>query len=265
MTPAFRQLMNRFYMVGQERQLAFEKQLGPGREWSLSLDDGTVSFGPEQTWRIQLIGHYTPAESISKSVDGPPAGESEDEGLWRWSWADARSVPGPLLMAGRRLRQFAKKRGCPELLEEEYPPERVDLDPRTLALVATGITEFPVFHSFPFRRGVLYAAIDVPGFELGEADPDHLVSIVEDSFDRFKLDDRTALETYFSSRGAMVSASAEGVAARWEDGRGIFASLGLDREMTGIRVIGRAGEGEKAQESASSQGSWGSRWPGSES
>lgn len=225
MTPAFRQLMNRFYMVGHERQIVFDERLGHDREWTLSLEDGTVSFGPNRTWRIQLLGLYTPGE---------------DEGIWRWSWADARSLPNQLLVAGRRIRQFGKKRNCPELLEEEYPPEPVHLDPRALALVGTGIAELPVFHSFPYRNGVLYAALDIPGFELPEAEPDRMASVIDESLNRYSLDDRTALETYMSARGAKVSGSAEGVTGRWEDGRAIHASLGLDRRYTGVRVIGRA-------------------------
>lgn len=217
--------MNRFVMVGQERQLLFDERLGENREWTLSLEDGTVSFGPERTWRIQLLGLQTP---------------SEEGSIWRWSWADARTLPNQLLMAGKRIRQFGKKRSCPELLEEEYPPEAVDLDGRTLSLVATGIAELPVFHAFPYRNGMLYAALDIPGFELPAADPDRLSSIINDCLGRYDMDHRTSLETYLSARGAKVSANAEGVTARWDDGRGLYASLGPDRRFVGVRVTGRA-------------------------
>lgn len=220
-------------MVGHERQLLFDQRLGDNREWSLSLEDGTVSFGPERTWRIQLLGLLSPTD--------------EGNEVWRWSWADARSLPNQLLMAGKRIRQFGKKRGCPELLEEEYPPQAVDLDARTLSLVATGIAELPVFHGFPYRNGMLYAALDIPGFELPAADPDHLARVVNECLGRYDMDHRTSLETYFSARGAKVSGSAEGVSARWDDGRALFASLGPDRRLVGVRVTGRAAEAERPE------------------
>lgn len=201
MTPPFRQLLNRFAMLAFERQMLLLELLGDEHDWELSLQDGTVTFG-DRTWRLHLLGTRA------------------DDDTWQWAWTQKKApVPAAALEAVKKVRQVGRKRQIPELLEESFPLEPLDLDAHLLSMVASSLADLPAYYRFPYRGGALFAAVDAPEVALGTPDPAHLRRVMKDVLSRVDVEPRTAVETYLQDRGARLTRSSTEVEATWPDGR----------------------------------------------
>lgn len=209
MTSAFRQLLNRFAMIAFERQLVLMDRLGPEHEVELSIRRARAGFGAGREYGVQLLGTRAAATDT-----------------WLWAWAnEAAPVPAEALAAVKKVKQVGKKRLAPELVEAEFPLEPVDLDAHTLALVATSIAELPAYYRFPYEGGALFAALEIPGFELPPPDARRIARVIEEVTNRIALEPRIAVETYLRERGATVRGERSRVQARFADGQELTAEF----------------------------------------
>lgn len=203
MTPPFRQLLNRFAMLAFERQMLLLELLGDEHDWELSLREGTVRFG-ERTWKLHLLGTRA------------------DDGTWLWAWAQKGApVPASALASAKKVKQVGRKRQIPELIEEEFPLEPVDLDAHTVSMVASSIAELPAYYRFPYKGGALFAALEAPEVKLGPPDIERLRTVIRDVVARIEVDPRTAVETYLQDRGAKLAREKTEVTASWPDGKSL--------------------------------------------
>lgn len=202
MTAPFRQLLNRYAMLGFERELLLVEQLGDDPEWSLSLEDGTATIGG-RTYGVQLLGT-----------------RADETNSWRWAWADKGApVPAKVLEAAKKVKATGRKRECPELLEAELPFDALEeLDPHQLSLVATGIAELPAYYRFPYAGGALFAALEIPDFRLPPASARRIAHVVREVVSRMDLDDRIAFDGYMVARGAKLAKRGEQFRASFADG-----------------------------------------------
>jgi hypothetical protein len=75
--------------TGLARQLALCELIGE-RGWELDLTSGTVTFGDDLRYGVQLLGT-----------------ESHDDGSWLWAWAnEASNLPPALLHLCGWLREY---------------------------------------------------------------------------------------------------------------------------------------------------------------
>lgn len=219
MTPAFRPLLNRFAMPAFERQMVLADMLGDDFDWDLDLKGGTVSFGPGRNWGLQLLGT-----------------RSDETDTWRWAWATKGApVPASALKAAKAVKAMGRKRSVPELLEEEYPPDAVDLDAHMLSMVATGIAELPVYFRFPYSGGALFAGLEIPDFQLPAPDPQRLAFVIREVCDRMDLDQRVAIEGYLGGRGAKLSGDKDRLLAAWPDGAQLEVTFDEERRLRDVR------------------------------
>ncbi len=209
MTSAFRQLLNRFAMLGFERQLALMDRLGPEPRWRLDLDSSRVVFSPERSYGLQLLGT-----------------RSDAAGTWKWAWDhDEPNLSPAALVAVKKVRQIGRKRMVPELIEGEYPLEPLDLDAHMLAIVAAGLAELPAYYRFAYEGGALYAGLEASDVVLGEPDPARLKQVIEEVTSRMDLDERTAVEGYLAARGVKSEGHSGVVAAHLPGGRTLTATF----------------------------------------
>jgi len=208
MTRALRALMNRYAMPAFERQLVLADLLGPDHEWTLSVAQGTASFGPGRTWGIQLLGT-----------------KSDESDTWLWAWAneDGR-VPARLLAAARKCRQVGRRRNVEELERPELQLGHIDA--HTLALAATGIAELGAYYRFPYEGGALFAGVDASVLPPDAVDLERMRRVVDEILTRLDVDPALSFRNYAELRGARVDAARDRLVARWPDGR----SLELDIE-----------------------------------
>ena len=223
MTPPFRQLLNRFAMATFERQLVLLDRLGDDHDWDLSLKQGKVRFTGQNEWGLQLLGT-----------------RADEDDTWRWAWATKSTpVAKEALEAVKKVRQVGRKRQVPELIEEEYPLDAVDLDAHTVAIAATGIAELPCYYRFPYPGGALFAALVTDDIVLGPAEPRRIAHVIREVTSRIGVEPRTAIETYLMDRGAKVERERLRVVGRWGNAA---LEVGFDEDGRLVSVGGEAHE-----------------------
>lgn len=216
MTPAFRQLLNRFAMPAFERQMAFLDLVGDAPEWDLDLKGGTATVAG-RTMGLHLFGTRS------------------NEGDWMWAWAQKKApVPAAALASAKKVRQVGKKRAIAELAEESFPLAPLELDGHTVALVATAIAELPAYFRFPYAGGTLFAGLDAPA--LPAPDFSRITKVVREVAERFDLDSRTAFDGYLRSHGATVEGRGD-LVARLPGGAVLTAGFDPEGRLSTLRPL----------------------------
>lgn len=235
MTPGFRNLLNRFAMVGFERQMALQDALGDDPDWKLSLKDGTLTFDGNRTFPIQVLG--------SRADDG---------NSWMWAWANkGAGLPAKLLDASKKAKAAGKKRSVGELEVESFSLDNFDFDAHTLALVATSLADLPAYFRVPYSGGSLFVALESTELPLPPPDLERMAFVIEQVVQRFDIDERTAFVSYTEIRGAKTQADKAGAVARWPDGRTLAVSFDDEGRIREIVLPGGARRTVRmAQESA---------------
>lgn len=215
MTPGFRLLLNRYAMIGFERQLAIIDRLGDDPEWSLSPKEGRATFDGAP-YSLQLLGT-----------------RSAETNTWLWAWAnEAADVPSKALEAVRKVRNVGRKRSIGELAVESLPLDNFDFDAHTLALIATSVADLPAYFRFPYEGGALFAALEVPDFSLGPARIPRIARVIAEATSRFDIDHRTALTAYVEARGGRVTGDRRAPRAVWPDGQALNVEFDENDQLT---------------------------------
>jgi len=227
MTPGFRLLLNRFAMIGFERQLAFMELLGEDHDWNLSPKNATATFGPAHSYPVQFLGT-----------------RADETNTWLWAWANKGSgVPAPALEAAKKCKAVGKKRSIGELEVESLDLDNFEFDAHTLALIATSVAELPAYYRFPYKGGALFVGIDAKDLKLPEADVPRMAHVIREVTTRFELDHRIAFNSYIEQRGGKVQGDKINAIARWPDGRELRARFD---EAGKLVEVGGAGKVESA-------------------
>lgn len=235
MTPGFRQLLNRFAMIGFERQIALQDLLGDDPDWKLSPKDGTVTFNGDRTIPLQILGT-----------------RATESNTWLWAWANkAAGLPAKTLEASKKAKQVGKKRSIGELEVDSLPLDNFDFDAHTLAMIATAVADLPAYFRFPYSGGSLFAALDSPEIQLPPPDPERMAFVIEQVIERFDVDHRTAFTAYTETRGAKCQADRNGALAQWPDGKTMAARF--DDQGRIVELVLPGGKSRKIQAETASQ------------
>jgi hypothetical protein len=223
MTPAFRQLLNRYAMSGFERELVLLDLLGDD-DWTFSPKEATATFGKNRVFPLQFLGT-----------------RSEQTNTWLWSWASqGGGIPPAALEAAKKVRQVGRKRSIGELEVDTLDLDQFDFDAHTLALVATAVAGLPAYYRFPYRGGALFAALGAGTIELPAAKPAVLARVIRDVVSRMSLDARTAVNAYLTDRGAKIAGGRSHLVASWPTGVGLtvdFDAVGNVVSVDGASVV----------------------------
>jgi hypothetical protein len=223
MTPGFRQLLNRFAMIGFEHQIALRDALGDDPDWRVSPREGTATFDGKP-YAIQVLGT-----------------RADVGNTWLWAWANAKGgVPAKALEAVKKVRQTGKKRSIGELEVEALPLDNFDFDAHTLALVATGVAGLPAYFRFPYEGGALYAAFEGAPLQLPAPDLNRIAHVINESLERFDIEERTAFTAYVETLGAKVGGTKLNPVAQWPDGRTLPVTFDEQGRLTGIQLVSGA-------------------------
>jgi hypothetical protein len=140
MHPALQKLFERHVASSFDKQMYLAELIGDAA-WSFDPLRGALSFGPQMTWKVQVLG------SVSART-----------GLWRWSWADNKGrTPQGLLKVARSMRRLGEQLQVPELLHPLVA--RGEATGTVMAMTASGIFHAQAFYRAPFPRGAVYMLI----------------------------------------------------------------------------------------------------------
>lgn len=113
------------------RQLALADLLGE-RSWSVDLDEGTIRFGDDLAFPVQVLGT-----------------QSFQDNTWLWGWANkAADLPSTVLAASEQLRTRGSELQIAELTEAKFPLEAVS--EHMLAMLCSGMVPGTAYFRGPY-------------------------------------------------------------------------------------------------------------------
>lgn len=215
--PSFDQLFAEHVATGLARQLALG-DLIEDRGWQLDLGTGTVTFGDDLRYQIQLLGT-----------------ESHGDGTWLWAWAnEASNLPPALLRLCGWLRDHGRREGIAELTEPTFPLDRAD--GHRLALLASGLTG-RCYYRGPYPGGALFFHLDdAPPEITAPVLPERALSVLGQVIQTFPVDHRVAVESFLRQQSWRVEAAPAALLAQHASGSTLqvdFDTLGRVSNMSG--------------------------------
>ena len=151
--------------------------------------------------------------------------ESENTLTWLWAWADEQpEIPEARLRSARELRSWLERSGFDTLTRPSLDLDKAD--GTLLAIVATEVCQASAFYRDSYEGGALIILLwspeidRQPGFDRGG-----LVRALRDLVERYDLDPRALLTSYFEGRGLPHALSANVLNAQLETGERLIAEF----------------------------------------
>jgi hypothetical protein len=223
--PTLSSLFEQHVLLSSEKQFKMMSRFGD-LPWSYSMGTGTLRFqGPR--------GCEFPAQWLGSA--------SKVNRSWMWAWAnEERRIPEPLLQSSLALKAFGAANDIPELqsplLDLSVFDDVVSGDDcfawSYFALLAVGILDASCFYAADYDEGILYLLLsgteidDQPAF-----DKDQLWNCLNESFTKFGVSPRRALEAYCSSHGLPIVATSTSLQCSLSNGELLKVSVDARGEL----------------------------------
>ncbi|MGI5146457.1 DUF6882 domain-containing protein [Plantactinospora sp. CA-294935] len=213
----FDRLFAEHVATGLARQMALSELVGE-RDWQLDLPSGTVTFGNDLRYHIQLLGT-----------------ESHDDGSWLWAWAnEASDLPPAVLRLCGWLREYGHRQGIAELTEPTFALRRAD--GHRLALLASGLTGRCYFRG-PYSGGAVFFHLDdAPPQITAAVRPERALTVLGQVIQGFQVEHRIAVESFLHQQSWRLDQAPTSVTAHHSDG----STLRVDFDAQG-RVSNMSG------------------------
>jgi hypothetical protein len=185
----FREQLSTYVATAFARQLALADFLEE-HAWNVDLERGTVDFGSDRIYPIQLLGT-----------------ESDIEETWLWAWANEQSnLPPQLLQACNHIRGFGRRTDLAELTDASFP-----LGVATghmLAMLSAGLTGNCCYYRGPYEGGALFFLINGPPESvLAPVGLERATTVISEVISQFDVDHRLMTESFLRSQGFTVADS----------------------------------------------------------
>lgn len=177
------ELFERYVGLGFEKQVDFS-ELIEGKAWDADLTRGTITFGDEFEFPLQIIG------SFSYSVN-----------TWLWSWANKQSdLPLNLLVDAKKLKSYGIQNKINRLRTPEYAFKQDDL--HRLGIIAMGMFDADGYYFADYGSGIMLMTVKSDQIRKNRKDFHHRIfSTFPQVISNFQVDHRNSLINYLKSKG----------------------------------------------------------------
>jgi hypothetical protein len=202
----FKSLLARHAGLSFEKQCALSDFIG-SHDWSLSVEQGSISFGPGKVFPIQILGT-----------------ESESDYTWLWAWANVESgLSEEIVRESIRLRQLGELAGIQELVQPEL--ELGPISGHHLALIASGVCDAAAYYRGAYEGGAVYVLVYDPAKMILRDDSTLRMSrVFVDLISQIELEHKPAFRYYAEARGFNISEADNTVVCR-KDNRDVFRAI----------------------------------------
>lgn len=211
MSQGLLQLFSSYAGTAFAKQLAFADFLGE-RSWHVDLTLGSVSFGEDMHFPLQLIGS-----------------EAYANNSWLWAWANQASCfPDALLSSVRQLKALGQQKNITELTEPGASLETVN--GHMLAMLASGLSSKSCYYCGPYEGGALFFLVrNVPAEITGPVSVERAITVITQGISTFELEHRRFAESFLRQQKFELQATDNGFSARRQQSELILDFDELDR------------------------------------
>lgn len=211
------QLFLQHVAASYDKQMLLSDLIG-GNDWQFDMTAGTLSFGSEHTFRIQLLGT-----------------ESTHSNTWLWAWAnEASGIPANLLVASEQMKNVGRQHAIHEFLHPDW--DLTDrLNGHMLSMIASGVCNCNAYYRGPYDGGALFMLIRDPAYWQPVSKPLlRVTTLFPQLVSNIPINDQqTAFRHYLAYYGAQVEEKGSEMTAQL-DKDVITASFDQHRRLTNI-------------------------------
>jgi hypothetical protein len=188
-------LLERYAALAYDKQNDWYEIIGDN-SWNADLDAGTISFGPELVFPLQVLGTF-----------------SHSSQTWLWAWANAQSdLPAGLLTQAGQLRAYGQLHGIELLTASEFDATGQDL--HVIGIIAAGMGGASGYYLANYGQGTMVVTVKS---ELIDRIPKNDFVRIPHAFPQvimqFELNHRPAFIHYLTQKGYSVTETADTVSA----------------------------------------------------
>ncbi|MBT32583.1 MAG: hypothetical protein CMO01_23220 [Thalassobius sp.] len=138
---SFNELFEHHAALSFEKQLLFGEVIGDN-SWQFDMNTGTISFGSELSFPVQVIGSL-----------------SFNDSSWMWGWANTQSgIPNDLLLQSHQLKTLGEDKQVEELIDPHFT---VDQNfEHKVGMIACGLFNAKSYYCANYGQGTLVVTIE---------------------------------------------------------------------------------------------------------
>ena len=189
------ELLERYAALAYDKQNDLYEVIGDN-SWNADMGTGTISFGPELVFPIQVLGTF-----------------SHSSKTWLWAWANAQSnLPASLLSQAEQLRTYGEQHGIELLTASEFDATETDL--HLIGIIASGMFGASAYYLANYGQGTMVVTIKS---DLIDQVPKNDFARIPHAFPQvisaFEMHHRSAFIHYLTQKGYSVTETADMVSA----------------------------------------------------
>jgi hypothetical protein len=211
------ELLERYSALAYDKQNDLFEVIGENN-WSFDMTAGTISFGPELVFPVQILGTF-----------------SHGSQSWLWAWANTQSgIPDALLRQARQLKTYGEQQEIDLLKHDAVDAEEGDL--HLIGSIASGMFDASGYYLADYGQGVMLVTVQSEQVNrLRKRDVPRLLHAFPQAIAFFELRHRPAFLHYARLKGYTVSETADTVTATADAGTitATFDELGRLTNLTG--------------------------------
>ena len=188
-------LLERYAAIACDRQNNLYEVIGDN-SWNADMDTGTISFGPELVFPMQVLGTF-----------------SHSSQTWLWAWANAQSnLPARLLTQAEQLRTYGEQYGIELLTASEF--DATDKDLHLIGCIASGMFGASGYYLANYGQGTMVVTIKSELIDrISQNDFARIPNAFPQVISLFEMQHRPAFVHYLTQKGYAVTETADTVSA----------------------------------------------------
>jgi hypothetical protein len=210
------ELLERYGAISLEKQISFGDLIGD-RSWNVDVSNGTISFGQDFSFPMQIIG------TISHAAQS-----------WLWAWANAQSnLPDSIIKDSLFLKKYGEENDIPLLSNRSFDFTKEEL--HLMGIIASGLTNASGYYLCDYGQGTMVVTVNSPQIVEATKD-DHLrmLTVFPQLISQFEMNHLSAFRNYLAAKSYSITENGNSVSGT-RDGKTITGEFDELFRLTNIK------------------------------
>jgi hypothetical protein len=211
------ELLERYAALAYDKQSDLYEVIGDN-DWNVDLDAGTISFGPQLIFPVQVLGTF-----------------SHSSETWLWAWANAQqNLPELLLSQARQLQAYGEQHDIELLTVSTFDATKLDL--HSIGAIASGMFGASAYYLADYGAGIMVLTVKSDVIDqVPSNDFARISQVFPQVISVFEFRHRPAFIHYLTQKGYEVTETADSVSAALRPGAltATFDNLGRLTNLKG--------------------------------
>jgi len=193
-------LLERYAAIAYDKQNDLYEVIGDN-SWNADVTAGTISFGPELVFPMQILGTFSHASET-----------------WLWAWANAESnLPPQLLSQAEQLRSYGEQHGIELLTAGGF--DATDKDLHLIGCIASGMFAASGYYLANYGQGTMVVTVKSELIDqVSKNDFVRIAHVFPQVISVFEMRHRPAFIQYVGQKGYPVTETADAVSVAADSG-----------------------------------------------